>query len=77
MHRLRRLLMTKCPQKKIPNKFDQNIGMRTATSTSLSPGRTNTPVIDRDNCTKFKTGKCGAPSEGLWLAPSIEQQDQL
>lgn len=51
--------MTKCPQKKIPNKFDQNLGMRTAIYIPFPQAVPNTPVIDRENCTMFKTGKCG------------------
>jgi heterodisulfide reductase subunit A len=51
--------MAKCPQKKIPNSFDRNMGMRPAIYVPFPQAVPNTPVIDRDNCTWFKTGKCG------------------
>src|SRR5512138_217893 len=51
--------MAKCPQKKIPNSFDRNLGMRPAIYVPFPQAVPNTPVIDRENCTWFKTGKCG------------------
>jgi len=70
--------MTKCPQKKIPNKFDQNIGMRTAIYVPFPQAVPNTPVIDRDNCTWFKTGKCGVCQKVCGPgAVDFEQQDTL
>jgi heterodisulfide reductase subunit A len=70
--------MTKCPQKKIPNKFDQNIGMRTAIYVPFPQAVPNTPVIDRDNCTMFKTGKCGVCQKVCGPgAVDFEQQDEL
>ena len=70
--------MTKCPQKKIPNKFDQNIGMRTAIYVPFPQAVPNTPVIDRDNCTWFKTGKCGVCQKVCGPgAVDFEQQDRL
>ena len=70
--------MTKCPQKKIPNKFDQNIGMRTAIYVPFPQAVPNTPVIDRENCTWFKTGKCGVCQKVCGPgAVDFEQQDTL
>ncbi|HIJ95603.1 MAG TPA: CoB--CoM heterodisulfide reductase iron-sulfur subunit A family protein [Desulfuromonadales bacterium] len=70
--------MTKCPQKKIPNKFDQNIGMRTAIYIPFPQAVPNTPVIDRENCTKFKTGKCGVCQKVCGPgAVDFEQEDSL
>ncbi len=70
--------MTKCPQKKIPNKFDQNIGMRTAIYVPFPQAVPNTPVIDRENCTWFKTGKCGICQKVCGPgAVDFEQQDRL
>ncbi len=70
--------MTKCPQKKIPNKFDQNIGMRTAIYVPFPQAVPNTPVIDRDNCTWFKTGKCGVCQKVCGPgAVDFDQQDTL
>jgi heterodisulfide reductase subunit A2 len=70
--------MTKCPRKKIPNKFDQNIGMRTAIYVPFPQAVPNTPVIDRENCTWFKTGKCGVCQKVCGPgAVDFEQQDTL
>jgi heterodisulfide reductase subunit A len=51
--------MAKCPQKKIPNSFDQNLGMRPAIYVPFPQAVPNVPVIDRVNCTWYKSGKCG------------------
>jgi len=51
--------MAKCPQKKIPNSFDKNLGLRPAIYVPFPQAVPNTPVIDRENCTWFKSGKCG------------------
>lgn len=48
----------KCPQKKIPSEFDQKLGKRTAIYVPFPQAVPNVPVIDRNNCTYFKTGKC-------------------
>ncbi|MDD2897777.1 MAG: CoB--CoM heterodisulfide reductase iron-sulfur subunit A family protein [Desulfuromonadaceae bacterium] len=70
--------MTTCPQKKIPNKFDQNIGLRTAIYVPFPQAVPNTPVIDRDNCTRFKTGKCGICQKVCGPgAVDFEQEDRL
>ena len=62
--------MTKCPQKKIPNSFDQNLGMRPAIYVPFPQAVPNTPVIDRENCTWFKSGKCGVCQKVCGPAPS-------
>jgi heterodisulfide reductase subunit A len=70
--------MTKCPQKKIPNKFDCNLGMRPAIYVPFPQAVPNTPVIDRENCTMFKTGKCGVCRKVCGPgAVDFEQQDRL
>ncbi|TWJ19598.1 CoB--CoM heterodisulfide reductase iron-sulfur subunit A family protein [Geobacter argillaceus] len=51
--------MAKCPQKKIKNSFDRDLGTRPAIYVPFPQAVPNTPVIDRENCTWFKTGKCG------------------
>ncbi|MGL4943374.1 MAG: FAD-dependent oxidoreductase [Thermoguttaceae bacterium] len=48
-----------CPQKKIPNSFDYSLGNRTAIYIPFPQAVPARPVIDAENCTKFKTGKCG------------------
>ena len=70
--------MGKCPQKKIPNSFDQNIGLRSAIYVPFPQAVPNTPVIDRDNCLKFKTGKCGLCAKVCGPgAIDFEQEDEL
>ena len=49
----------KCPQKKIKSEFDEGLGLRTAIGIPFPQAVPNKPVVDRANCTKFKTGKCG------------------
>ncbi len=50
----------KCPQKKIPSAFDAGLGLRPAIYVPFPQAVPNKPVIDRDRCTYFKNGKCGA-----------------
>ncbi len=70
--------MEKCPIKKIPNKFDCNLGMRPAIYVPFPQAVPNTPVIDRENCTKFKTGKCGLCQKVCGPgAVDYEQEDTL
>jgi len=68
----------KCPQKKLLSDFDEGLGLRTAIGIPFPQAVPNKPVIDRDNCIKFKTGKCGACQK---LCPTgavdFTQQDEL
>ncbi|GLI37920.1 CoB--CoM heterodisulfide reductase iron-sulfur subunit A family protein [Geobacter hydrogenophilus] len=68
----------KCPQKKIPNAFDKNLGTRPAIYVPFPQAVPNTPVIDRANCTWFKTGKCGVCQKVCGPgAIDYEQEDRL
>lgn len=49
---------TKCPSKKIPSEFNEGLGMRTAIYTPFPQAVPNKPIIDRDNCRYYQTGKC-------------------
>jgi len=49
---------TKCPSKKIPNEFNEGLDMRTAIYTPFPQAVPNKPIIDRDNCRYYQTGKC-------------------
>jgi heterodisulfide reductase subunit A len=51
------LCQTKCPIK-VPSEFDAGMGMRKAIYTPFPQAVPNKPVIDRGNCTYYKTGKC-------------------
>ncbi|WP_353893982.1 CoB--CoM heterodisulfide reductase iron-sulfur subunit A family protein [Proteinivorax hydrogeniformans] len=50
--------MEKCP-KKVANEFDEGNSKRKAIYTLFPQAVPNKPVIDRDNCIYYKTGKCG------------------
>ncbi len=52
------LCTTKCPQKKIPSEFNEGLGKRTAIYVPFPQAVPNKPVIDKDHCTYYKTGKC-------------------
>ena len=52
------LCCTKCPSKKIPSEFDQGLSNRTAIYIPFPQAVPSKPVIDRANCTYYKTGKC-------------------
>jgi heterodisulfide reductase subunit A len=70
--------MAKCPQKKIPNSFDRNLGMRPAIYVPFPQAVPNVPVIDRENCTWFKSGKCGVCAKVCGPgAVDYTQEDQL
>ncbi|MDY0060587.1 MAG: CoB--CoM heterodisulfide reductase iron-sulfur subunit A family protein [Myxococcota bacterium] len=46
---------TVCPQRKIPSEFDTRLGKRPAIYTPFPQAVPNVPVIDRDNCLRFKS----------------------
>jgi heterodisulfide reductase subunit A len=49
---------TKCPSKKIPSEFNEGLGLRTAIYTPFPQAVPNKPIIDRENCRYYRTGKC-------------------
>ena len=70
--------MAKCPQKKIPNSFDCNLGTRPAIYVPFPQAVPNVPVIDRANCTYFKSGKCGVCAKVCGPgAVDFAQEDQV
>ncbi len=48
-----------CPNKRIPNSFDFNLGNRTAIYIPFPQAVPARPVIDATRCIHFKNGKCG------------------
>lgn len=52
------LCTTKCPTRKIPSEFEQGLGFRTAIYVPFPQAVPNKPVIDKINCTYYKSGKC-------------------
>ena len=68
----------KCPNKKIPSEFNRGLGSRTAIYTPFAQAIPNVPVIDREHCTKFKTGKCGVCSKVCQAgAIDYDQKDEI
>ena len=72
---------TKCPLGKIgniPSEFDRGLRNRPAIYMPFAQAVPAVPVIDRENCTYFKTGKCGVCAK---ICPSkavdYEQQDEI
>jgi heterodisulfide reductase subunit A2 len=68
----------KCPQKKLPSPFDEGLGKITAIAIPFPQAVPNKPVIDKTNCTKFKTGKCGLCAKICPTgAVNYEQEDEV
>lgn len=53
------LCTTKCPQKKISSEFNEGLGTRTAIYVPFPQAVPNKPVIDKEHCMHYRTGKCG------------------
>ncbi len=49
----------KCPSKKAESEFDEGLRKRGAIYIPFPQAVPNVPAIDREECLKFKTGKCG------------------
>ncbi|MCQ2504218.1 MAG: CoB--CoM heterodisulfide reductase iron-sulfur subunit A family protein [Saccharofermentans sp.] len=68
----------KCPMKKVPNEFNRELNTRSAIYTPFAQAVPNVPVIDREHCLMFKTGKCGVCSKVCQAgAVDYEQQDEI
>ena len=62
----------------VPNEFNRGLNNRTAIYTPFAQAIPNVPVIDRENCLKFKTGKCGVCSKVCQAgAIDYDQQDEI
>jgi heterodisulfide reductase subunit A len=72
------LCTTKCPNKKIPDEFNEGLSSRGAIYVPFPQAVPNKPVIDKEHCTFFKTGKCKV-CEKMCPTKAIrfEQEDQL
>jgi heterodisulfide reductase subunit A len=71
------LCTTKCPQKKIKDEFNEGLSNRGAIYVPFPQAVPNKPVIDKDHCTFFRTGKCKVCEK---LCPTgairFDQQDE-
>ncbi len=72
------LCMEKCPAKKGSNEFNMGLNNRSAIYIPFAQAIPNVPVIDRAQCIKYKTGKCGL-CEKVCPADAIDylQEDEL
>ena len=72
------LCTTKCPNKKIKDEFNEGLSTRGAIYVPFPQAVPNKPVIDKLNCTFYKTGKCKLCEK---LCPTgairFDQQDEL
>jgi heterodisulfide reductase subunit A len=67
-----------CPSKKNPSEFDYGMGNRTAIYIPFPQAVPARPVIDKNVCTKLKTGKCGICAKKCAAgAINFEDQDQI
>ena len=72
------LCQEKCPSKKAPNEFNRGLDTRSAIYTPFAQAIPNVPVIDREHCIKFKTGKCGVCAKVCQAgAIDYEQKDEI
>jgi heterodisulfide reductase subunit A len=69
---------SKCPTKKIASEFDQGLSNRTAIYIPSPQAVPNIPVIDKKNCTYYRTGKCKL-CEKVCKANAIkfDQEDEI
>ena len=68
----------KCPSKKAPNEFNRGLDKRSAIYTPFAQAIPTVPVIDREHCIKFKTGKCGVCAKVCQAgAIDYEQKDEI
>jgi len=72
------ICVEKCPSKKAKSEFNQGLSKRSAIYIPFAQAIPNVPVIDREACIKFQTGKCGV-CEKLCTPKAIdfEQQDEI
>jgi len=69
---------TKCPSKKNPSEFDYGLANRTAIYMPFPQAVPARPVIDKDACLKFKTGKCGLCAKRCQAdAINFEDEDEV
>jgi len=68
----------KCPSRKGKNEFNLGLNTRGAIYIPFAQAIPNVPVIDRTQCIKFKTGKCGLCQMNCAAkAIDFSQQDEL
>ncbi|MBN2056440.1 CoB--CoM heterodisulfide reductase iron-sulfur subunit A family protein [bacterium] len=70
------LCLQKCPSRKALSEFEEGLATRTAVYVPFPQAVPNIPVIDKEYCIHFKTGKCGLCMKVCGReAIDFEQQD--
>lgn len=68
----------KCPSRKAKSEFNMGLSKRGAIYIPFAQAIPNVPVIDREQCIKFKTGKCGLCEKNCSAgAIDFTQQDEI
>ncbi|GMO32878.1 MAG: CoB--CoM heterodisulfide reductase iron-sulfur subunit A family protein [Candidatus Azobacteroides pseudotrichonymphae] len=68
----------KCPSKKNPSKFEQGLSYRTAIYIPFPQAVPNKPIIDRNDCRFFQTGRCKVCQKFCPTgAIDFEQKDEI
>ncbi len=69
---------SRCPSKKTPNEFNRGLDTRSAIYIPFAQAVPNVPVIDREHCMKFQSGKCGVCQRVCQAgAVDYEQKDEI
>lgn len=72
------LCTEKCPQKKVPNEFNEGMDFRRAIYIPFAQAVPKVATIDADYCTMLKTGKCGVCSKVCTVgAIDYTQKDEI
>lgn len=70
--------LDKCPSRVVQSEFEEGLVNRAAIYTPFPQAVPNVPVIDREACFKFSTGKCGVCAKVCPTgAIDYKQQDQI
>ena len=68
----------KCPKKNIPSEYEEEMGTRKAVYIPFPQAVPNIPVMDRENCIYYNTGKCKVCQKFCEAgAVDFEQQDEI
>ncbi len=72
------ICLAKCPIKTALSEFEEGLSNRPAIYTPFPQAVPNVPVIDRETCMKFRTGRCGVCEKVCpTKAVDYDQKDQI
>ncbi len=68
----------KCPKRNIPSEYEEGMGTRKAIHIAFPQAVPNVPVIDRENCIFYNTGRCKICQRFCEVdAIDFEQEDEI